>query len=140
MAAENGHEQVADVLLWHKAFVNAKSKLGLTPLHLAAQNGYNDLVRLLIETHSAVIDALSLVRTHQYYEHEYANQQITIISSPSVFLITQFFLQAKQTPLHMAAQCGKMEVCNTLLKMRADANATDVVCTTDFFLIRSTVR
>jgi hypothetical protein len=27
----------------------------------------------------------------------------------------------------MAAQCGKMEVCNTLLKMRADANATDVV-------------
>lgn len=78
MAAENGHEQVADVLLWHKAFVNAKSKLGLTPLHLAAQNGYNDLVRLLIETHSAVIDALSLVRTHQYYKHEYANQQITI--------------------------------------------------------------
>lgn len=27
----------------------------------------------------------------------------------------------------MAAQCGKMEVCNTLMKMRADANATDVV-------------
>lgn len=66
LAAENGHEQVADVLLWHKAFVNAKSKLGLTPLHLAAQNGYNDLVRLLIETHNAVIDALSLVRRYQW--------------------------------------------------------------------------
>jgi ankyrin repeat protein len=61
LSAENGHEQVADVLLWHKAFVNAKSKLGLTPLHLAAQNGYNELVCLLIETHGAVIDALSLV-------------------------------------------------------------------------------
>ena len=36
-------------------------------------------------------------------------------------------LQAKKTPLHMAAQNGQMEVCNTLLKMKADANATDVV-------------
>lgn len=61
LAAENGHDQVADVLLWHKAFVNAKSKQGVTPLHLSAQNGYNKLVKLLIETHGATIDALSLV-------------------------------------------------------------------------------
>ena len=27
----------------------------------------------------------------------------------------------------MAAQKGQMEVCSTLLKMKADANATDVV-------------
>lgn len=36
-------------------------------------------------------------------------------------------LQAKRTPLHMAAQSGQMEVCSTLLNMKADANATDVV-------------
>ena len=40
MAAECGHEDVADILLLHKAFANAKSKIGLTPLHLAAQNGW----------------------------------------------------------------------------------------------------
>ena len=28
----------------------------------------------------------------------------------------------------MAAQSGQMEVCSTLLNMKADANATDVVC------------
>lgn len=39
LAAECGHEDVADILLLHKAFANAKSKIGLTPLHLAAQNG-----------------------------------------------------------------------------------------------------
>jgi ankyrin repeat protein len=61
LAAENGHDQVADMLLWNKAYVNAKSKSGITPLHLAAQNGYNTLVRLLIQTHKASIDALSLV-------------------------------------------------------------------------------
>uniref|UniRef100_A0A8C4Y5I0 Uncharacterized protein n=1 Tax=Gopherus evgoodei TaxID=1825980 RepID=A0A8C4Y5I0_9SAUR len=48
IAAERGHTNIADVLLWHKAFVNAKTKLGLTPLHLSAQNGYNHLVKLLL--------------------------------------------------------------------------------------------
>lgn len=61
LAAENGHDQIADVLLGHKAFVNAKTKLGLTPLHLSAQNGYNHLVKLLTETHLASIDAMTLV-------------------------------------------------------------------------------
>ena len=48
-------------MLWHRAFVNARSKQGISPLHLSAQNGYNNLVKLLIETHGAAIDALSLV-------------------------------------------------------------------------------
>ena len=61
LAAENGHEEVGDILLRHKAFVNAKSKVGVTPLHLAAQNGYNNLVKLLVQAHKATIDALSLV-------------------------------------------------------------------------------
>uniref|UniRef100_A0A8C8VFV9 Uncharacterized protein n=1 Tax=Pelusios castaneus TaxID=367368 RepID=A0A8C8VFV9_9SAUR len=61
----NGHDQIADMLLWHKAFVNVKTKLGVTPLHLGAQNGYNHLVKLLVETHRASIDAMTLVRTEQ---------------------------------------------------------------------------
>lgn len=34
---------------------------------------------------------------------------------------------AKKTALHLAAEAGQMEVCSTLLKMGADANATDEV-------------
>ena len=34
----------------------------------------------------------------------------------------------------MGAQTGQIEVCNTLLKMKADANATDVVSQNTFFL------
>ncbi|XP_041932384.1 transient receptor potential cation channel, subfamily N, member 1 [Alosa sapidissima] len=93
LAAENGHEDIADLLLSHKAFVNAKTKLGLTPLHLAAQNGSTRLVRLLVETHVASTDALSL---------------------------------NKQTPLHLAAMSGQLDVCSSLLKLRADITATDI--------------
>jgi len=37
------------------------------------------------------------------------------------------FCQAKKTSLHMAAQHGQLEVCSTLLKLKADANAVDEV-------------
>ncbi|KAK6491297.1 transient receptor potential cation channel [Huso huso] len=93
LAAGNGHEEIADILLSHKAFVNAKTKLGLTPLHLGAQNGYCRLVKLLVETHMASIDALSLT---------------------------------KRTPLHLAALHGQLDVCCSLLNMKADVNATDI--------------
>lgn len=65
-AAEKGHEDIADILLSNKAFVNAKTKLGLTPLHLSAKNGSFHLVQLLIKTHQACIDALSLVRVQLF--------------------------------------------------------------------------
>ncbi|XP_041105107.1 transient receptor potential cation channel, subfamily N, member 1 isoform X2 [Polyodon spathula] len=93
LAAGNGHEEIVDILLSHKAFVNAKTKLGLTPLHLGAQNGYCRLVKLLVETHMASIDALSLT---------------------------------KRTPLHLAALSGQLDVCCSLLNMKADVNATDI--------------
>uniref|UniRef100_A0A4W3GDN1 Serine/threonine-protein phosphatase 6 regulatory ankyrin repeat subunit C-like n=1 Tax=Callorhinchus milii TaxID=7868 RepID=A0A4W3GDN1_CALMI len=93
LAAENGHDHISDILLWHKAFVNAKTKLGLTPLHLGAQKGYNRLVKLLVDTHGASIDALSL---------------------------------SKQTPLHLAAVNGQLNVCSSLLNMKANVNATDI--------------
>jgi ankyrin repeat protein len=48
-------------LLDSKAYINAKTKLGLTALHLAAQKGYKDIVDMLVTKFSASIDALSLV-------------------------------------------------------------------------------
>jgi len=64
LAAERGHEHVADELLSHRAFVGAKSKLGMTPLHLAAENGYTSLVEMLVHKHNAQVDACTLVRTY----------------------------------------------------------------------------
>ena len=70
MAAERGHEQVADVLLSHRAYVGAKSKLGMTPLHLAAENGYASLVEMLVNEHKAQVDAYTLVSLAEHLSQD----------------------------------------------------------------------
>ena len=51
-----------DLLLQHKAFVNAKNKAGVTPAHLAAERGATEIVELLVEKYKASTDVLSMVR------------------------------------------------------------------------------
>ncbi len=60
MAAENGHTDVCDELLKSKAFVNSKSKLGVTPLHLATMNGHSRTVALLVQEHLATMEVVTL--------------------------------------------------------------------------------
>lgn len=48
-AAEEGHEQIVDMLLERGADVNAASSYGTSPLHCAANGGNTDIVRLLLQ-------------------------------------------------------------------------------------------
>lgn len=61
IASEIGQEEVVEILLESNAFVNVRNKNGMTPLHLAARRGYNNMVRRLITEHSALLDANTLV-------------------------------------------------------------------------------
>lgn len=58
----NFHDQeICGILLKHKAFINAKSRVGFTALHLAATKGYTKLCLFLIQEHGASVDAVTLV-------------------------------------------------------------------------------
>lgn len=65
-AVERGHLQASTVLLQHRAFVNAKSKQGVSALHIAARNGFDRLVRMLIQEYNAATDIMTLVRPHLF--------------------------------------------------------------------------
>jgi ankyrin repeat protein len=56
LALQQGHVEVARVLVNHGAKVSAKDQDGWTPLHLASKHGHADLARLLIE-HGAKVSA-----------------------------------------------------------------------------------
>ena len=61
LAAELGHSNACEVLLKNNAFVNVRNKAGMTPLHLAAKNGFVELVKNLVNNHEALLDAMTLV-------------------------------------------------------------------------------
>ena len=48
-AAQEGHQEIAELLLRDKADVNAKDDNGWTPLHDAAMYGHKNIIKLLLD-------------------------------------------------------------------------------------------
>jgi len=95
IAAYDGQDGVAAILLANGAPVNAVNNSGFTPLHLAAYKNHKELVRLLID-HKADLNAR------------------TTGNSPN-----------RWTPLHIALSQGFADVAEELLKAGADVNAAN---------------
>lgn len=110
--------------------------MGLTPLHLAAESGHKELVGLLVASYKASVDALTLVRV--------CVPLLSAILSLSVMyelrLTRVFCLQEKKTALHLAAEKGRLQVCEHLLELRADISALDNVSTCQHHFPLSRVR
>ncbi|KAK3089890.1 hypothetical protein FSP39_007395 [Pinctada imbricata] len=127
VASEQGHLQIVKILLQNHARVDVfDENHGKAALHLAAENGHDQVADVLL-WHKAFVNAkskLGLTPLHLAAQNGY-NRLVKLLIETHGATIDALSL-AKKTPLHMAAQFGKMEVCSTLLKMKADANATDV--------------
>ena len=99
-----------------KAFVNAKTKAGITPLHLAASNGYTELTKLLIEKYNATIDVTTMdKKTPLHLAAENGQKSVT-----HTLINLKANVNAKdsvgQTPLHLAAESDHSDVVKMFLK------------------------
>ncbi|XP_063885899.1 serine/threonine-protein phosphatase 6 regulatory ankyrin repeat subunit C-like isoform X3 [Scylla paramamosain] len=124
-AAENGHEGIVSTLLDHHARVDVFDSEGKAALHLAAEHGYKLVCNALL-THKAFINARTMSGLTALHLAAMKGYNDLVWS-----LITQHHSQKdaltlkKQTPLHLAAEAGQLEVCDTLLQLGADTNATN---------------
>ncbi|KAK3858889.1 hypothetical protein Pcinc_034947, partial [Petrolisthes cinctipes] len=124
-AADNGHEGIVATLLDNNSRVDVFDSEGKAALHLAAEHGFKLVCNALL-THKAFVNARSMSGLTAL--HLAASKGYTELVSS---LITQAHAQkealtlTKQTPLHLAAQEGQLEVCDTLLQLGADTNATN---------------
>ncbi|KAK7485350.1 hypothetical protein BaRGS_00023449, partial [Batillaria attramentaria] len=125
VASEQGHLEIVKILLKHHARVDVFDEHGKAALHLACENGHERVADTLL-WHKAFVNAKSkqgLSPLHLAAANGY-NNLVKLLLETHGAAIDACSL-AKKTPLHLAAQTGQMEVCSTLIKMKADPNATD---------------
>ncbi|RLU18410.1 hypothetical protein DMN91_008767 [Ooceraea biroi] len=123
-AAKYGHEGIVKTLLEYKADPNINTFQGLTPLHLAVQNGL-EIVNILLK-HGVDINA----KTKIYY---WTPLHYAVKSGHEI--VVEFLLEngaevnAKTdinlTPLHIAARKGYQNITDLLIKYKARINDKD---------------
>jgi len=121
-AAHKGRADVVDLLLHHKADVNAREDTDSTPLHVASIDGHLEVVKLLLEN-GAELDARG----------ETSSTPLHWASKCGHADVAKFLLEqgadvnarddTEWAPLHWAAEDGFVDVIELLLEHKADVNA-----------------
>eukprot|EP00466_Bigelowiella_natans_P009599 jgi/Bigna1/143987/aug1.83_g18695 len=104
-AAKNGNLALLRSLLEKKLNIEEKDDQGWTPLHHAASNGNVDIVQFLVEEMNANVLAED-------------NCQKT--PSDVAFGNAKNYLLHGETPLHIAAEHGRVDEMRRLIKTKAD--------------------
>lgn len=125
IACHRGHMELVTNLLANHARVDVFDVEGRSALHLAAERGYLQVCDALL-TNKAFIN--SKARNGRTALHLAAMNGFTHLVK---FLIRDHnamidvLTLKKQTPLHLAAASGQIEVCKLLLELGANIDATD---------------
>ncbi|XP_069588476.1 serine/threonine-protein phosphatase 6 regulatory ankyrin repeat subunit B-like [Ranitomeya imitator] len=126
VAAERGHIGIVKILLQNHARVDVFDEHGKAALHLACENGHDKIADVLLG-HKAFVNAktkLGLTPLHLCAQNGF-NHLVKLLVETHLASIDIMSL-TKRTPLHLAALNGQLDVCNSLLNMKADVYAADI--------------
>lgn len=125
IACNRGHMDLVNNLLSNHARVDVFDNEGRSALHLAAEHGFIEVCDALL-TNKAFINSKSRVgRTalHLAAMNGYKDLVKFLIRDHNA--VIDILTLRKQTPLHLAAANGQLEVCMLLLELGASIDATD---------------
>jgi hypothetical protein len=124
-AAVNGHADTIKSRIAQDKDINPRNIRGQTPLHLAAAEGNNDAVQLLLES-GAEVDAVATDSGCTSLHYAASLGHVELCESLVRYGADPDAQTARQgTPLHLAVSRGHPEVVALLLKYRARLDIRD---------------
>ena len=123
-ASNIGNQQDVDDLIKAGANVDIKDDKGYTPIHIATEKEHTEIVRKLIAA-NANIDARAIYKAIYWGPIGMEAPQGGIeYSAHKPGMIDNYF--EGQTPLHIAARLGNLEIVNLLINAGADQSITNM--------------
>ncbi|XP_063376605.1 serine/threonine-protein phosphatase 6 regulatory ankyrin repeat subunit B [Cydia fagiglandana] len=125
IACHKGHMELVSTLLSNHARVDVFDVEGRSALHLAAEHGYLQVCDALLTNKAFINSKARNGRTalHLAAMNGYAHLVKFLIRDHNAMI--DVLTLKKQTPLHLAAASGQIEVCKLLLELGANIDATD---------------
>lgn len=124
-ACYNGHPEIIRMLINQTARIDVFDEQGEAPLHVAVSRGHELVVDILLE-HNAFVNVRNkpgMTPLHIAAKLGYNSMVKQLITDHGAILDAMTLI--KQIPLHLAAENGQLEVCETLLSLGSDLNAVD---------------
>lgn len=124
-ACHMGHPKIIRMLINQTARIDVFDEQGEAPLHVAVSRGHREVVDILLE-HNAFVNVRNkpgMTPLHIAAQLGYNSMVKQLITDHGAILDAMTLI--KQIPLHLAAENGQLEVCETLLGLGSDLNAID---------------
>ncbi|WYZ36010.1 hypothetical protein EsH8_X_000657 [Colletotrichum jinshuiense] len=123
-AAQKINKATANVFIDRGAFIDAIDEQNATALFLAAENGFEQAVKTLLDNMASTNCADKYGRTplHRATEEGYEAVVRVLLENGA---LTNCSDQDGRTPLHRAAECGHEAIVRTLLENGASADCMD---------------
>ncbi|KAL7045292.1 hypothetical protein ACKWTF_002184 [Chironomus riparius] len=125
IACHKGHMDFVTTLLANHARVDVFDTEGRSALHLAAERGYLQVCDALLNNKAFINSKSRVGRTalHLAAMNGFSHLVKFLIRDHNA--VIDILTLRKQTPLHLAAGNGQLEVCKLLLELGASIDATD---------------
>ncbi|KAL8391898.1 hypothetical protein RB595_002193 [Gaeumannomyces hyphopodioides] len=120
LAAENGHEAVAKLLVEAGVNKEARNRYGETPLHVAAENGHEAVARLLVEAGADKEPKNSWGNTPLHLAAKYGHEAVARLLVEAGADKEARNGYNNKTPLHLAAENGHEAVARLFKHVGAE--------------------